>query len=208
MSPGFTAPGSGPPCSTTADPPVGNVRREQSGIVLTLDPIQVAILEQLIGEVVDFVAARVERTESAGWARELGLEGVGEPELGSPPPPKDPVTARLFPDAYPDDEEAAGDFRRFTGDELRAGKAANAKKLLSALPEGGGSITLDEDASSAWLGALNDARLALGTALDVNENTNYEFVTLATDEPRAQRLIVYAWLGELQEAMLEALMDD
>jgi hypothetical protein len=208
MSPGFTAPGSGPPCSTTADLPVGSFRREESGIVLTLDPIQVAILTQLIGEVVNFVDRPIERTESVDWARELGLQGVGEPELDDPPPPEDPVTARLFPDAYRDDDEAAGEFRRFTGDELRAGKAANAKKLLSSLPVGGGSITLDEDASSAWLGALNDARLALGTALDVNENTNYEFVTLATEEPRAQRLIVYAWLGELEESMLQALMGD
>jgi hypothetical protein len=207
MSPGCTAPDCGQPCSTIAEPPVGTFRREDAGLVLSLDPIQVAILEQLIGEVVGLVDQPVPRSDGAAWARELGLEGVGEP-APDVALPDDPVTARLFPDAYRDDDEAASDFRRFTSEELRTSKATNARKLLESLPAGGGSVTLDEEACAAWLGALNDARLALGTALDVNENTNYEFVTLATDEPRAQRLIVYSWLGELQESMLQALMGE
>ena len=33
------------------------------------------------------------------------------------------MLARLFPTAYPDDPEAAGDFRRFTEGTLRDGKA-------------------------------------------------------------------------------------
>ena len=37
--------------------------------------------------------------------------------------PEDPVLARLFPTAYPDDAEAAGEFRRFTEGTLRDGKA-------------------------------------------------------------------------------------
>ena len=38
--------------------------------------------------------------------------------------PEDPVLARLFPTAYPEDEEAAAEFRRFTEGALRDGKAA------------------------------------------------------------------------------------
>ena len=34
------------------------------------------------------------------------------------------MLARLFPTAYPDDEEAAAEFRRFTEGALRDGKAA------------------------------------------------------------------------------------
>ena len=34
------------------------------------------------------------------------------------------MLARLFPTAYPDDEEAAAEFRRFTEGTLRDGKAA------------------------------------------------------------------------------------
>jgi hypothetical protein len=182
---------------------VGGFKRKESGVSLALDPIEVAVLGQVIGEVVDVIGPPPVRTPGAQWARELGLEGLGETE--GAPVPDDPVTARLFPDAYRDDDEAARDFRRFTGEELRAEKSANAQLLLGSLPEGGGSITLDEDACSAWLGALNDARLALGTSLDVNENTNYELTSLEASEPRAQRLMVYLWLGELLESLLFAI---
>ena len=37
--------------------------------------------------------------------------------------PDDPVLQRLFPTAYRDDEEAAGEFRRFTEGTLRDSKA-------------------------------------------------------------------------------------
>jgi Domain of unknown function (DUF2017) len=186
---------------------VGHFKRKPSGVSLTLDPIEVAVLGQVIGEVADVIGPPPERTEGAQWARDLGLEGLGAPEPTGPAA-DDPVTARLFPDAYRDDDEAAREFRRFTGEDLRAAKAANAKVLLTSLPEGGGSITLDDEGCSAWLGALNDARLALGTSLDVNENTNYELAALEANEPRAQRLLVYLWLGELLESLLFAVSAD
>jgi hypothetical protein len=198
---------------------VVSFKRKHSGVSLTLDPIEVAVLAQVIGEVVDVIGPPPVRNEGAQWARELGLAGLGElgeageaGEAGDAggadedaPASIDPVTARLFPDAYRDDDEAARDFRRFTGEELRAEKSANAQLLLGSLPEGGGSITLDDDACSAWLGALNDARLALGTSLDVNENTHEELSTLEAGEPRAHRLLVYLWLGELLESLLYAI---
>ena len=49
--------------------------------------------------------------------------------------PEDPVLARLFPTAYPDDEEAAGDFRRFTESTLRDGKAAAAAQVSTPAPQ-------------------------------------------------------------------------
>ena len=185
---------------------MGSFKRKQSGVSLTLDPIEVAVLGQVIGEVVGVIGPPPAHADGEQWARELGLAGLGEPQ--GAPPPEDPVTARLFPDAYRDDAEAARDFRRFTGEELRAEKSANAQQLLGSLPEGGGSVSLDDDACSAWLGALNDARLALGTSLEVNENTNYELAALEASEPRAQRLLVYLWLGELLESLLYAISSE
>jgi hypothetical protein len=164
------------------------------------------VLTQVITEMTELVRPDPQSPDGEAWARELGLGGLGETS-GGPVPPTDPIRARLFPDAYRDDPSAADDFRRFTEDDLRAGKFANAKALLDALSDGG-PVVLDEDAAAAWLGALNDARLALGTALDVDENTYDELLSLEVDEPRAQRLRVYLWLGELQDSLLQELTDD
>ncbi len=183
-------------------------KRTRAGIGITLDPVEVAVLTQVIGEMFELVGPLDGPSPGEKWAHDLGLRGVGEDSgVPEPDPETDPIRARLFPDGYRDDKAASSDFRRFTEDELRAGKAANADGLLSSLPDGGGTIVLDEDGCAEWLGALNDARLALGTALEVDENTNYELATLEATEPRARRLLLYLWLGELQDSLLEALMD-
>jgi hypothetical protein len=183
-------------------------KRTRAGIAITLDPVEVAVLTQVIGEMFELVGPLDSAAGGEKWARDLGLGGVGaDSDVPAPDPETDPIRARLFPDGYRDDKQAASDFRRFTEDELRAGKAANADGLLRSLPESGGTIVLDEDGCSEWLGALNDARLALGTALEVDENTSYELATLEANEPRARRLLLYMWLGELQDSLLEALMD-
>src|SRR4051794_5340497 len=51
--------------------------------------------------------------------------------------PDAPVLARLFPTAYPDDAEAAGDFRRFTEGTLRDGKAEAAISVIDGLEDAG-----------------------------------------------------------------------
>jgi hypothetical protein len=182
-------------------------KRTRAGITVLLDPVETAVLGQVINEMSELIGPGPAATDGEAWARELGLAGVGEPD-SAPSAPNDPIHARLFPDAYTGDPAAADDFRRFTEADLRATKFANAAALLDSLPEGGGSIALDDEGSAAWLGALNDARLALGTALDVDEDTYEELATLEVDEPRAQRLRVYLWLGELQDSLLSVLMGD
>ena len=51
--------------------------------------------------------------------------------------PEDPVLQRLFPSAYPDDEEAASEFRRYTEGTLRDGKADAAALIIDTLEEAG-----------------------------------------------------------------------
>ena len=127
--------------------------------------------------------------------------------VGMPPGdvdrPEDPVLARLLPDAYGSDPEAAREFRRYTDADLRAGKRAAASTVLATLPEGGGPMTLDRDQCDAWLGFLNDVRLALGTSLEVTEETDPE--DYDPDDPAYHALQLYAWLGWLQESLLSCL---
>jgi hypothetical protein len=113
----------------------------------------------------------------------------------------DPVLARLFPDAYGDDDKASAEFRRYTEVGLRDGKRANAELVLRTLGEGG-DIVLDAEQAQAWLRALNDLRLALGTRLDVTEDTPR---LLDADDPRSAPFAAYDWLTYLQESLVDAI---
>jgi len=52
---------------------------------------------------------------------------------------------------------------------------------------------------------LNDARLAVGTALDVTPE--WDFAALEPTDPNYELHAVYAWMTELLSALVEALGD-
>jgi uncharacterized protein DUF2017 len=122
----------------------------------------------------------------------------------------DPVVERLFPDVYPDDPAEAAEMRRYTEDDLKAGKLEQAESMLADLPAGGGEVRLEEEQAEGWLRALTDARLALGLRLDIRDDTDLEAelddaVLRDPTSPRVGQLSVYAYLTYLQESLLEAL---
>jgi hypothetical protein len=128
-------------------------------------------------------------------------------EPGSQPPatPQDPVLARLLPDAYPDDPEAAGEFRRYTESSLREAKKYFALTLLETLPPSGGKIKLTGDQARDWLRALNDIRLMFGVRLEVTEDFEEQLAALDPRDPRVAAFEVYGWLGAVQESLVRAL---
>jgi hypothetical protein len=126
-------------------------------------------------------------------------------ENGPATPPEDPVLARLFPDAYGDDPEAAGDFRRYTELDLRSGKVAAARTVLETLPGDGGRVRLSVGDAEAWLRSLNDVRLALGVVLGITEDYEHEFGGPDPEDPRGAYLHVYDFLTYLQETLVRAL---
>ena len=77
----------------------------------------------------------------------------------------DPVLQRLFPVAYPDDEDRETEYRLLVRDELRSSHEA----ALTALEESADAERLDEEQLLAWMRAVNEVRLVLGTRLDVTE---------------------------------------
>jgi len=125
----------------------------------------------------------------------------------------DPVVERLFPDIYPEDAENSAEFRLYTEGELKTGKIDQAGAILAALPSsGGGEVRLDAEAAEAWLRALNDARLAMGTRLGIRAETDLgeELDDAVLRDPTSARvfqLSVYAYLGYLQESLLNALTE-
>ena len=71
-------------------------------------------------------------------------------------------------------------------------------------------MRLDGEAAEAWLRAINDARLAMGTRLDIQGDTDLgdELDDAVLHDPASSRvfqLSVYAYLGYLQESLLNAL---
>src|SRR2546429_7502 len=124
---------------------------------------------------------------------------------GSESPPEDPVLARLLPDGYRDDPESAGEFRKYTEPALRSAKHQAAQEMLDTLPEEGGRIQLTQDQALSWLKALNDVRLALGVRLGVTEEFEEQWSRLKPDDPQWSAFEVYAWLGAVQESLVQAL---
>jgi hypothetical protein len=130
--------------------------------------------------------------------------------------PEDPVLARLFPTAYPKDQEAAAEFRRFTEGRLRDGKAAAAIAIIDGLEEAGLppeltedglmiDVELDEPTAETWMRSFTDLRLALATRLEIEEGDEAYWHSLPDDDPRAQAHDIYEWVGYLQETLVMAL---
>lgn len=122
--------------------------------------------------------------------------------------PDDPVLARLFPDAYREDPEAAQDFRRYTEAALRDGKREAAEVVLAGLRDANPDeeIVLDEAQAQCWLRALNDVRLMLGTRLEItDEEDSGPPGGLDWEDPRFALFAAYDWLTALQDGLVRAL---
>ncbi|MEU2349428.1 DUF2017 family protein [Modestobacter sp. NPDC049651] len=113
----------------------------------------------------------------------------------------DPVLRRLLPAGH-DDPEVAAEFRELTEGALRSGKAEDLATVRATLPPDGGEVRLDPEQARAWLRTTNDLRLALGTRLGVDEDT--EPPADPADE-EGQQLAVYYWLTAVQGSLVDAL---
>jgi hypothetical protein len=128
-----------------------------------------------------------------------------QPDEPDPELSMDPVVARLLPDAYRDDPEKAGEFRKYTESSLREAKKYFAQTLLETLPPSGGKVRLNGDQARDWLRALNDIRLMFGVRLEVTEDFEEQLAALDPKDPRAAAFEVYGWLGAVQESLVRAL---
>jgi hypothetical protein len=167
-----------------------------------LAPAEASLLRSLVGQVITLIAPDGPPPGQSDGLLDWDVQLSAEDQ---PQTPEDPVLARLLPDGYRDDPDAAGEFRRFTESSLRSAKQQAAQEMLATLPEAGGKIQLTHDQAHAWLKALNDVRLALGVRLNVTEEFEQQWGRLRADDPQWAAYEVYAWLGAVQESLVQAL---
>lgn len=188
------------------------------GAAVALDDVEISIIRSLAVQLMELLGPGPAEDAPDDPLAGLFTEGPSEP-------PTDPVLRRLFPDAYGDPEEPdslkdteeqrthSAEFRRFTENDLRAGKRDNALAVirsldaLAAAGEGGAVLKLSAGESRQWLGALNDLRLAIGSRLEIDDEDDTDLLFRLPDEdPRKPMVMAYLWLGGLQETLVSTLM--
>ena len=137
------------------------------------------------------------------------LEQITGIRTGNSAPPQDATLSRLLPDfvaeqpGRPADAGANGALRSLHEPAIIDAKVAAAQHLLDTLPEGEGRIELTEAEANAWVAAVNDLRLALGTMLGVGPDFPDR---LPPKHPNARHHDVYQWLTMVQEYLVLGLM--
>jgi uncharacterized protein DUF2017 len=193
----------------------GRIRRHRGGrVTVELEPFEVILLHRLAEELLELLD---DGSDPGGEGGQGGRPDTAvDPlesllDVGPSVPPEDPVLARLLPDGYRDDPEAAAEFRRFTEPDLRNGKRANARVLLATLaratgdPDGAETVQLDQQQARAWLYALTDLRLALGSRLEIEEDYDRQMDALDEDDGRRPLFAIYEWLTAVQDTLVRAL---
>ncbi|MCR2818889.1 DUF2017 domain-containing protein [Microbacterium sp. zg.Y1090] len=127
----------------------------------------------------------------------------------------DPALARLVPDAYRDDPDAAREFRELTASDLLGRRRDDARAVLQHLSSAGvpldtdgvspGALTdtvglpLSADGVRAWLRILNALRLVLASRLGIDVVDDHD-----ADDPR---YAIYDWLGYRLDVLVTSLAD-
>jgi hypothetical protein len=152
--------------------------RKGTTYVATFTPNEAQLLQQLCLQVAELMGAHADSTGDA-------------------------AVARLLPDAYRDDDDAAAEFRRFTADGLAGRKAANARVIVAAVAEvAAGSapakIIVGAVDAQAWIRSLTDIRLSIAARLGIETDD----APLPWGEPLVD---AYQWLGYVQESLVRVL---
>jgi Domain of unknown function (DUF2017) len=187
------------------------LHRRSGHVIATFSGFEADLLRSLASQLVELLRneAAVPRTGLDSFDAMLDFSGPTSA-------PDDPVLARLFPTAYPQDEDSAAEFRRFTEGALRDGKATGAATIIDTLEEAGLPPELTEDGlvidvemdratAETWLRSFTDLRLALATRLGVEEGDDDVWLAMPEDDPRTQAHDIYQWVGYLQETLVDAL---
>lgn len=172
-----------------------------------LAPHEAALLKSMVTSVHGMLDERESAAPSDPLTQITGIR------TGHAQPPDDATMRRLLPDFFkPQRDHPAGSaaaeslngaLRSLHEPDIIDAKKAAAQRLMDTLPDDGGRFELTEGDANAWISAVNDVRLALGTMLEIGPEGPDR---LPADHPLAGHLDVYQWLTVLQEYLVLGLM--
>ncbi len=170
-----------------------------------LAPHEAKLLTNMITSVQDMLDDRQSTAPSDPLEQITGIR------IGHSGQPEDSSMRRLLPDflGSEDGESDAhskgvnGALRSLHEPTIIAAKHAAGQRVLDTLPLDGSGFELTEDDANAWIAAINDVRLTLGTLLEIGPDGPDR---LPANHPLAVHLDVYQWLTVLQEYLVLGLM--
>ena len=128
----------------------------------------------------------------------------------------DPALARLAPNPYPDDDEAAAEFHEATRHDLLERRQHDALRVLADLAPSFASgdphaknptiapqddtidLAIEGDAGWAWMRTLTAIRLVIATRLGISAEDD-------DHDPGDDRFAVYDWIGFRLDGIVRAL---
>lgn len=174
-----------------------------------MDAHEATVLRSLVASVLGLLEQRAASSPEDELAALTGIR------TGNTAPPDEAVLARLLPNFHRPGADAPGDdaraedkadlngaLRGLHEPEIIDAKLAAGSVVLDTVPEQGGKVLLTPEQADAWLAALNDVRLALGTNLGIDADTPDE---LDPADPRAPHLDIYHWLTWMQDSLVQVL---
>ncbi|MBP2476733.1 hypothetical protein JOF53_005605 [Crossiella equi] len=183
-------------------------RRRGGLLVAEFTQQEAAVLRGMVGQIKDMLQ---ERADEAPQDELAVLTGI---RTGPSTPPANRIMARLLPDFHrgdedgdllPADEDSAAALRSIYEPQLLEAKTGVADVVLATCPKDGGQASLSDEQAEAWLSAINDVRLALGTALDITDDTPEDAFDDEGDESRSAHMGVYQWLTWVQDTLIVTL---
>ncbi|MDX2381577.1 MAG: DUF2017 family protein [Acidimicrobiia bacterium] len=150
------------------------VRAVEGGFELVLDREERALLERLLDELSALLTSDAEEHRA--------------------------LLSKLFPTAYPDDDEKEDEYQRLMREELVASRLAAIGVMLGALRADDGE-RLDEPSTIAFMQSLNAVRLVLGTMLGISDDDSAD----DADDNESPEHQLYTFLSWLLEWTVQAL---
>lgn len=109
----------------------------------------------------------------------------------------DSQVRRLYPTAYPDDEELEQGYQDMVHDQLLMQRLDGIDQLQATVDD----ETISIEVADAWMTTINQVRLVLGTQLDVSES---DLEKLDEADPAATGVVVYQVLSHVLEELTRA----